>query len=523
MTSAPEFAEWPIERSELVDVVDALLEHSHDALAEACKSETFEGRCLVNLSCRLLQDILGFLVAVKLEQRSTNPENLIYAGNAPPFLKCILGSGGSLEELSTIRFLRSGLNEAPVLKRLARIFKELFVRDGFLRRPMTMIDIEEDIVSVSSQPLIIRALAETDRRVNLEPVHGWFPRISYDKVQEIRRREDFSRLTALIIDFTVVCASRMGISLQKAEIDILVEYLYESTALVGAYILQLEQRSRSIPLRLWSGSSGIIWIRMLQDAVLRRGGHVTGYDHAEGADFDEQCKFGFVELQTVNRFVTFNQFIADNFRRAAHKFNFTGVMPEIEFFQKDLKVNRVKRPPHNGQKIQKVLFLPPYVGTADIGLYPTLGPVQGINFVRKVLSFAADLHIHVVMKPHPEMTFRLTEFISLPLNVEIIKTGRSEDYLDSVDALLIDYPLQTTLGAALSRGLPIAILDTGQIRISDPFRDAISRRLGYVKVLEDGAGDWIFERDQLQGAINSAHTGASDTSFMQDFMSKNQG
>ena len=127
------------------------------------------------------------------------------------------------------------------------------------------------------------------------------------------------------------------------------------------------------------------------------------------------------------------------------------------------------------------------------------------------------------MKPHPEMTFRLTDFISIPSNVEIIETGHSEDYLGEVDALLIDYPLQTTLGVALNSDLPVAILDTGQIRISDPLREAMCRRLGYEKVLEDGAGDWIFAFEQLQRAIKFAQANAADTTFMQDFMNQDHG
>ena len=136
--------------------------------------------------------------------------------------------------------------------------------------------------------------------------------------------------------------------------------------------------------------------------------------------------------------------------------------------------------------------MPPYISTTSFSLYPVLAPVQGINFVRRLISYAEELDIKVLMKPHPEMDFCLTDFVSLPPNVEVVKTGRSEDYLDSVDALLIDYPLQTTLGAALKRDLPIAIMDTGQIKLSDPFCAAMSYGLGYVKVLEDGAGDWIF-------------------------------
>ena len=100
--------------SELVDVVDALLDHSWP-LAETCQSDTFVGRCLLNLSCRLLQDILGFLVAVKLSQQSTNPEHLIATEGPHNFVSIM--SSGSLENLSTIKFLRSGLNKCRPQKK----------------------------------------------------------------------------------------------------------------------------------------------------------------------------------------------------------------------------------------------------------------------------------------------------------------------------------------------------------------------------------------------------------------------
>ena len=127
------------------------------------------------------------------------------------------------------------------------------------------------------QPLIIRALARLTGGSTLNQFTV-VPKF-LDKVHEEGAGLQWS--DPLIIDFTAVCASRMGISLQKAEIDILVEYLHESAALVGSYILQLEKRSRSIPLRLWSGSSGIIWIRMLQDAVLSVAAMLPVGDHAE--------------------------------------------------------------------------------------------------------------------------------------------------------------------------------------------------------------------------------------------------
>ena len=161
---------------------------------------------------------------------------------------------------------------------------------------------------------------------------------------------------------------------------LLKQYLEEAFALVGSYILMLEGSSRPLPRRLWAGSSGIIWIRMLEEAVLRLSGNVTGFDHAEGADFDEGCKFGFTELQTVNKFITFNRYTAGNFRRAAEKYNFTGIMPEIEFLQSsDTQINTVaSRFKSNREIASSSCFA--FTGGSDFGLYPALGPVQGINF-----------------------------------------------------------------------------------------------------------------------------------------------
>ena len=67
----------------------------------------------------------------------------------------------------------------------------------------------------------------------------------------------------------------------------------------------------------------------------------------------------------------------------------------------------------------------------------------------------SDLGIHVMVKLHPEMHFELSEIVSTSPHVELITTGRSEDFLAHADALLVDYPMQTTMGAALKYYLPI--------------------------------------------------------------------
>ena len=82
------------------------------------------------------------------------------------------------------------------------------------------------------------------------------------------------------------------------------------------------------------------------------------------------------------------------------------------------------------------------------------------------------------MKPHPEMKFPLKKFVAEMPHVNFVSEGKSEDYLDSVDALLLDYPMQTTMGWHCKL-IPIALIDTGQIHLSEKLCSAMSKRIGY--------------------------------------------
>mgnify|MGYP001369376096 CR=1 FL=1 len=523
MTPHFEYADWPIERSEMVAISDLLLERAPALFSSVYKSDEFSSRCLVNLSCRLLQDILAFVVAIALKQRSIENGSRDSIFSSPIFSRVIDGKG-SIWDLATIKMLQTGLKDVSASRKFGRILKELVIQDNLMRRPLAMTDLNRDIVSVSYQPLILKASTLIQERVNLVPPHGWFPAVEKSTVETISKNEDFNRIKSAIATLAVECMQSLMLDVQKNEINVLKQFTQEALSFVGSYVLQLDSQSGKLPNYLWSGSSGIIWIRLLQDAVLRKGGQVTGFDHAEGADIDESCKFGFVELQTVSKFITFNRYTANHFRKAANLYNFTGLTPEIKFLAfNDIKVTKASIQNRKISRVQTILFLPPFISETDFGLYPALGPVQGMKFISKVLSFTAELGIDVIMKPHPEMKFPLKNFALEMPHVNLVYAGKSEDYLDGADALLLDYPMQTTMGAALQTNLPIALIDTGQICLSEKLCAAMSKRIGYAKLLEDGDGGWHFEKDHIRSTLDAALLVAADTSFAHEFMQEHQG
>ena len=518
MTSRLKYENWPIERSELLSISDFLLDQAPKSFSSIYRGDNFSSRCLVNLSGRLLQDLLSFVVSVALKQRSGDAIFFTDGLNATPFMEALYGTG-SIEGVATIKMLQSGLKDVSGSRKIARLLKGVVVRDNLTRLPLGMTDLDSDIISLSIQPLILKRAGTTTRRVNLIPPHRWFPKVEASRIVKISQGEDFNTITSAILELACECLRLSSLNIKKSDVDLLGEFVEQALSLVGAYALQLDSKSNQLPQRLWSGSSGIIWIRLLQDAVLRNGGRVTGFDHAEGADIDESCKYGFVELQTVNKFVTFGRLTAKNFRRAAESYNFTGLKPEIESFSNDLaKSNTIKIAKNNNPKVSTMLFLPPAVNETACALYPLLSPVQGVNFTRKVLSYALDAGIRVLMKPHHEMKFSYSKFIPQMPNVDLIETGRSEDYFGQVDVLFLDYPMQTTMGSALQTDLPIALIDTGQMNFTEELRAAISQRVGYIKILEDGAGDWNFDQDHFKLALDQAIVAAPNTSYLDEFM-----
>ena len=126
------------------------------------------------------------------------------------------------------------------------------------------------------------------------------------------------------------------------------------------------------------------------------------------------------ELQTVNKFVTFNRYIQCFWVAKTTLLVWSQKSSLLRKISKHTEINGLC----SVTGIFKCLFLPPYI-TTNFGLYPAVGPVRGL-ILFLIAVICGGVRHPMMMKPHPERTFRLTDFISIPSNVEIIETGHSE-------------------------------------------------------------------------------------------------
>ena len=87
-----------------------------------------------------------------------------------------------------------------------------------------------------------------------------------------------------------------------------------------------------------------------------------------------------------------------------------------------------------------------------------------------------------------------------------------------MDVLFLDYPCEQQWGPRkFYKQIPIALIDTGQMNFTEELRAAISQRVGYIKILEDGAGDWNFDQDHFKLALDRLIV-AANTSYLDEFM-----
>lgn len=274
-----------------------------------------------------------------------------------------------------------------------------------------------------------------------------------------------------------------------------------------------ERASRvPIPKTLWAGSSGIIWIRLLESMVREQGGHVTGFDHCQGTNLTQRTLFPFVELQTVNRFVTFSNAHINNYKTAAPDLLIKGPMPEI--VMPKTKVPLKWFPKSRATKVKSVLYISSYVPSSQFGSYALLPAVPAFDWQARMIAMLRKQDIKVGIKPHPLSEVRHPEYFEKIDGVKML-SGRSEDHMDNYDAIVLDFSFQTSFGQVLRFGNPVIFIDLGFAEYSADQRARLEQRCGIVEAWFDDENRVQIDEDKLIEAIAKAPE-CTDMSIMDD-------
>lgn len=367
-------------------------------------------------------------------------------------------------------------------------------------RALARFDPARDVAVPSNEPLVRRHARAVPETVRYTPYGRWF---DLDGVptgapggvgrggRGRGRADEEQDPPDLVDDLREAVAAALPGDLPKAVED----YLERRTAPVADRIGRLVEdliRRSDLPGRLWTGTGGNVWPRLLRRAVTRGGGTVVGHDHSVGGGLYRYNAYEVVEYADCDTFVTANRLHARNLEASFDPSLFAGERrPAIEAVP-DPDGGGVLRParaPPDGIRTVMHAF-DFYTGERLYNQLVMPDPVA-VDWQARLYRHLGDWGYRVLLKPHPV----------------------SADQIP--DAYVTEHPLGTGFALALSTGRPVIYLDFGMADWLPDVRDRIEARCAVVEGRFDERGRAHVDWDELRAAFDAAAE-RTDDRFVRD-------
>jgi hypothetical protein len=282
-----------------------------------------------------------------------------------------------------------------------------------------------------------------------------------------------------------------------------IERLFDdTTSWVRFYIRRIERSPKRIPKRLWKGSSGIPWARMLADTVRVYGGHVVSFDHAYGANYSETTVIPFSELQATDVFVTYTKAHADLYGRVGPKLLLGTSMPEIDYIGETAA--KLPQPPAApARQIERLLYVPSHLSDSRTAAIPHMPPAMAFDWQARLLTMLQEMGLKVTQKPHPESVLQPSPVFEREFGVPKL-SQRFEEIMNDYDVVLFDFAPQTCFGVTLRSRLPMVLIDFGGTTYTPELKAMLERRCAVVPGWFDENNRAQVDRQTLADAIQRA-------------------
>lgn len=512
---------WPVARSELVDAARFTMLTIVQTLREGVQTGDKDALSLSTVSTKFLLECVSVFQAALLAKRFRNAAYLDIPKEARIWRAAF--SDNDPGESAFVRALRNGLKESPTWRRFLRPLRGVRSKDCFLRRPIEMVDGDTDIVCVTACPLTRTHALEAQTRVILCPLSEWFP--PPDRDSAWRNARATSRYREALLGALYEGFEKRGCHIPGNLMEYLRSFLIEATWWVRYYETRL-QTSQIIPRRLWIGTGGIIWSRMLANCVRRQGGVVTGHDHAWGACYSEWTSVPFTEFQSCDVFWTFSEKQVRLYEEAGPAQCISGYVPQIQFPRGGMRsVENVRsgrkgakriRTSVGGGRYSTILYITPFYPLDVVGPQPLMSAPVAVDWQLRLFRMLKELGHEILYKPHPESPLKPPAAFQEIFGARELR-GRFESVYEKADVLIFDYPLTTTFGFALRTDKPVVLIDFQFVRLPYEDRVKLEDRCGIVRAWYDEENRAQVERDRLAAAIRLA-TSLRGGEFVEDVL-----
>ncbi|MDC0931508.1 hypothetical protein OAR80_02040 [Methylophilaceae bacterium] len=233
-------------------------------------------------------------------------------------------------------YLKNGFREELTKKyrfpSFRRYLATLIRNDGFIRESVSHASNREAIICTGVSPLASEYAKSINKKKFLIKISEFFSNTSKELINiELISKKDsviLSKIYADYIDIFRNILSEDSIELEDIDIREIDNWHKEFFVCLDFYQKKLDTNS-NIPNELWTGSAGILWNKMLAMEVRKRGGRVTVFDHAHGANLSTDSIMPFLELQELDLFVTHSKIFVEYFKENALSYLYSNNIPDI--------------------------------------------------------------------------------------------------------------------------------------------------------------------------------------------------
>ena len=499
---------WPVSRDELSQLEHALMRRCLDQIKPLDCQEQALGLTVLPY---FLIEAIAFAEASLLIARFRERGKEV----APP----------PSWRLTTALKASSAPSEAPFLSQLAlgppksrswrvplRRARDFFIRDAISRRSLSKIRLREDIVSTVVEPVVLNHAACIPDPVAYVRYESWFDQVS-DSQFDVRPTAQL-----LAADTAEIFAAHGVDRLPLAE-RYLARWLTQALSICSSHLRKLHSfPTEVIPAYLWTGTGGNVWARLLRQEVRRRGGLVTGHDHAIGTAHRREIDRSLVEFFACDHFVTLNQMQAKLIRESLDD----GVLS----YQAPIKVSprapaesgvhterSLQRPRRNVKRIMVLTTI--YRG--DRYHNATVMPdLVAVDFQARLFCKLREWGYEVFHKHHPASYIRPPgEFEKVLKVVQVSETF--ESVLEEADGfLIVDDSNSSVIGPALASDKPVTLIDLNRAPWTPEAFELLQRRCGFVRGDFDQENRVVLDWELLREALIASET-LSDPAIFDSF------
>ncbi len=522
---------WPVEIREFFSMRDAaaagLVQVGRRAVS---KNSEVAGAFSVILHYFLLEAITAFnsyLLVSRAESCGLiiNPSD--YSFVVSSFVK---NRTPDIPKIDVPAWLRKGPAPLSMLRTPVRFVRDLIVPNGIPRRRLIAPSFQKEIISTNAQPMAeahAQSIAEkvTFRRLNL-----WFGEMKKNDSISSSAEKAASALADEAMEVIEESFRAGDLKLPGFIAKYLNDMVRDSISLAHMRLLGLLETPGIIPRRLWTGTGGFLWDRLLRRAVRELGGHVTGHDHAMGDGHMKEYNKTLTEYENCNKFVastprqaeSYKKFLRPDLLIQSPPPEIVPLPPSAKRFDFSSIQKKYSHPGNAKKKYAKDKLQVMFVGT----FYPCeharyggllMPDVVAVDWQARLFGWLLRNGYGVIHKPHPDSIRRLSPAFEKSLNVRP-NLEPFEQVLDSADVLVFDCHTSTTLAGAMISKKPIVYIDFELGEFDPAAREMIERRSRMIKgwFSEDNRAhvDW----EEFRKAIVEASELIHDSTFTDEYI-----